>query len=206
VPPPAGLLLAPGAGADASQPQLVAIDEALSALGWVVTRMDFPYRLAGRRAPDRAPALLAAVRDAAAELIERTGLPAERLVLGGRSMGGRICSMAVADGLPAAGLILISYPLRPPGRPDKQAERTAHFPHLSIPCLFVSGTKDAFGSPGELEAATKAIPGPVEHVWIEGGSHALQGPEVWIKERVVGWAASSPTAPRSGQSCTYPLR
>ena len=60
--PPAGLLLAPGAGAGASQPQLVAIDEALSAVGWVVARMDFPYRLAGRRAPDRAPVLLAAVR------------------------------------------------------------------------------------------------------------------------------------------------
>ena len=204
--PPAGLLLAPGAGADASQPQLVAIDEALSALGWVVARMDFPYRLAGRRAPDRAPVLLAAVRDAAAELIERTGLPPARLVLGGRSMGGRICSMAVADGLRAAGLILVSYPLRPPGRPDKQAERTAHFPRLSIPCLFVSGTKDAFGSPSELEAATTAIPGPVTHAWIEGASHALHGPDVRIGERVVEWAASLSAARPPGHPPAGPPR
>jgi len=184
----------------------VAIDEALSAVGWVVARMDFPYRLAGRRAPDRAPVLLAAVRDAADELIERAGVSAERLVLGGRSMGGRICSMAVADGLPAAGLILISYPLRPPGRPDKQAERTAHFPHLSIPCLFVSGTKDAFGSPSELEAATKAIPGPVAHAWIEGASHALHGADVRIGERVVEWAASPLGAPPSGHPSSGPPR
>jgi len=203
---PAALLLAPGAGADRTQPQLVAIDQAFTALGWTVARMDFPYRLAGRRAPDRPPVLLAAVHAAAAELVERSGVPADRLVLGGRSMGGRICSMAVAGGLPAAALILISYPLRPPGRPDKQAERTAHFPHLSIPCLFVSGTKDAFGSPGELEAATKAIPGPVAHAWIEGASHALHGPDVRIGERVVEWAASPPAAPPSGHPSSGPLR
>lgn len=203
---PAALLLAPGAGADCTQPQLVAIDHAFTALGWTVARMDFPYRLAGRRAPDRPPVLLAAVHAAAAALVERSGVPADRLVLGGRSMGGRICSVAVAGGLPAAALILISYPLRPPGRPDKQAERTAHFPDLSVPCLFVSGTKDAFASPTQLEAATKAIPGPVEHVWIEGGSHALPGPEIWIEERVVGWAASPPTAPRSGHSSAHPPR
>ncbi|MEO7518434.1 MAG: alpha/beta family hydrolase [Acidimicrobiales bacterium] len=176
--PPAALLLAPGAGADSSQAQLVAIDEAVSALGWVVTRMDFPYRLAGRRAPDRPPVLLEAVRDAAASLAERSGVPADRIVLGGRSMGGRICSLAVAGGLPAAGLVLVSYPLHPPGRLDKQAERTAHFPSLRIPCLFVSGTRDSFGSRDELEEATRAIPGPVQHLWIEGGDHALRGRNV----------------------------
>jgi len=187
---PAALLLAPGAGADRSQPQLVAVDEALSALGWTVARMDFPYRLAGRRAPDRAPVLLAAVRAAAAELVECSGVPAERLVLGGRSMGGRICSMAVAAGLPAAGLVLISYPLRPPGRPDKQAERTAHFPLLDVPCLFVSGTKDAFGSAAELEAATSAIPGPVQHQWIEGADHGLATREAQVAQGIVSAARS----------------
>ncbi len=187
---PPCLLLAPGAGADSNQAQLVAIDEALSALGWTVARMDFRYRLAGRRAPDRPPVLLAAVREAAAELVGRTGVRPERLVLGGRSMGGRICSMAVADGLPAAGLILVSYPLHPPGRPDKQDGRTAHFPSLRVPCLFVSGTRDAFGSRDELEAATRTIPGPVEHQWIEGGAHGLAARDVQVRERIVGAAAS----------------
>lgn len=182
---PASLLLAPGAGADRSQSQLVAVDEALTALGWTVVRMDFPYRLAGRRAPDRPAVLLEAVRAAAAEVVERSGAPAERLVLGGRSMGGRICSLAVAAGLPAAGLVLISYPLRPPGRPDKLVERTAHFPLLSVPCLFVSGTKDAFGSPAEIEAATSAIPGPVRHDWIEGADHGLRTRDEQVVERIV---------------------
>ncbi len=91
-----------------------------------VERMDFPYRSAGRKAPDRPPVLLDAVRAEAAALVERAGVAPDRLALGGRSMGGRMCSMAVADGLPAAALVLVSYPLHPPGRPDHL--RTAHLP------------------------------------------------------------------------------
>lgn len=188
--PGPGLLLAPGAGADRSTPQLVAIDEALSATGWVVERMDFPYRLAGRRAPDRPPVLLAAVQAAAAALLERSGVAPDRLFLGGRSMGGRICSMAVAEGLPAGGLVLVSYPLHPPGRPEKQIERTRHFAALACPCLFVSGTRDAFGTPAELEAATTAIPGPVTHEWIDGGNHGLVGRNAQVVQQIAGWAAS----------------
>jgi len=187
--PQRALLLAPGAGADRTQAQLVAIDDALSGVGWVVERMDFPYRLAGRRGPDRPPVLLAAVRTAATELVERAGVQPDRLVLGGRSMGGRICSMVVADGLPAAGLVLVSYPLHPPGRPDKQPERTRHFAALHLPCLFVSGTKDSFGAPQELEAATKSISGPVEHCWIEGGDHGLRARNVQVAQRITRWAA-----------------
>ena len=183
------MLLAPGAGADRSSGQLVAIDEAMTAAGWVVERMDFPYRLAGRRAPDRPPVLLAAVLAAAEALVARAGVAPERLVLGGRSMGGRICSMAVADGLPAAGLVLVSYPLRPPGRPDKLEERTRHFASLRVPGLFVSGTRDPFGSPDELEAATAAIPGPVTHVWVDGGDHALRAHFVRVARQIAGWRA-----------------
>ena len=183
------LLLAPGAGADRTQAQLVAIDEALAAAGWVVERMDFPYRREGRRAPDRAPVLLAAVQAAAAELVERAGFPPDRLVLGGRSMGGRICSMAVAEGLPAAGLALVSDPLHPPGRPEKQIERTRHFPNLHVPCLFVSGTRDAFGRPDELEAATTAIPGPVTHHWLDGGDHGLRGKNDPVARSIASWVS-----------------
>jgi len=138
----------------------------------VVERMDFPYRLAGRKAPDRPPVLLAAVREGAAALASRTGLPPERIALGGRSMGGRMCSMAVAEGLRALALVLVSYPLHPPGKPDQL--RIEHFPKLDLPCVFVSGTRDTFGTPAELEAATKAIPGPVTRHFLEGGDHGLR--------------------------------
>ena len=150
--------------------------------------MDFPYRKAGRRSPDKAPVLIAAVRDGAAELSKRTGLAADRLVLGGRSMGGRMCSMAVAEGLPALGLALISYPLHPPGKPEKS--RTEHLSSIKVPCLFVSGTKDAFGAVAELEAATAAIPGPVTHVWIEGGDHGLRRRDDEVAAVVRDWVLS----------------
>ena len=180
-----GLLLAPGAGAGRDQPALVAIDDRASEVGVKVVRMDFPYRKAGRRSPDRPPVLLSAVEEEAAGL----GGKVDQFLLGGRSMGGRICSMAVADGLEGAGLVLISYPLHPPGRPERR--RDEHFPALNIPCLFVSGTRDQFGSPGELEAATRAIPGPVTHRWIEGKDHALRGTESVVAGLVVEWLAEA---------------
>ena len=93
--------------------------------------------------------------------------------------------MAVADGLPAAALVLISYPLHPPGRPDNL--RTEHLPALTVPCLFVQGTRDPFGSPDELTAATATIPGPVTHEWIEGGRHDLKGADRRIGELVAAW-------------------
>lgn len=180
---PAGLLLAPGAGADRNQASLLAIEEAVAPL--VVRRMDFPYRKAGRKAPDREPVLLGAVEAEAAALAADTAADPSLLVLGGRSMGGRICSMAVSGGLPAAALVLISYPLHPPGRPEKL--RTAHFGGISQPCLFVSGTRDAFATPDELTSATAAIPGEVTHVWIDGGDHGLRRRDQAVAEAVAAW-------------------
>lgn len=179
------MLLAPGASASRDQPALVRLDEALCGAGLSVERMDFPHRLAGRRAPDRAPVLVAAVVAAAAELAGRLRTTTARLVLGGRSMGGRMCSMAVAEGLDAAGLLLISYPLHPPGRPDRL--RTDHFGSLRLPCLFVSGTRDPFGTPAELEEATGTIPGTVTHRWIEGGDHALRGKDDEVATAARDW-------------------
>ena len=186
---PLGLLLAPGAGADRDTPALVAIDAAATGAGLTVGRMDFPYRKAGRKTPDRAPVLIAAVRDEAARLAPKVSA----LVLGGRSMGGRMCSMAVAEGLPAAGLILISYPLHPPGRPDRA--RIEHFPLLEVPCFFVSGTRDAFATPHQLETATRAIPGPVVHRWLDGKDHALRGTEAAVAALVVEWLREFPRLP-----------
>jgi predicted alpha/beta-hydrolase family hydrolase len=171
------VLLTPGAGAGRDNAQLVAIDAALTAAGHTVERMDFPYRIAGRRAPDRPPVLINAIREAVAA--------GGATLLGGRSMGGRMCSMAVAEGLPAEGLILVSYPLHPPGKPEKP--RTEHFPSITVPCLFVSGTRDSFGRPDEMEAATAMIPGPVTHVWLEGGDHGLKGKDKAVAVAVAEW-------------------
>ena len=183
-PTPGALLLAPGAGATREHHTLVAIEEALAP--FPVARFDFPYRRAGKKAPDKAPAAVACVREEAAATATEAHVRPNRLVFGGRSYGGRMCSMAVAEGLPAAGLVLLSYPLHPPGKPDRL--RTEHFPALDVPCLFVSGDRDAFGTPDELETATKAIPGPVTHAWLPGG-HDPRNKDREIAELVRGWLA-----------------
>ena len=178
-----GVLLTPGAGSGREHHTLVAIENALAPLP--VARVDFPYRRAGRRAPDRQPVLLQCVRDEVAAFAENHSLKPRNIVLGGRSMGGRMCSIAVAEGTPAAGLVLISYPLHPPGRPEKL--RTEHFPAIKVPCLFVSGDRDAFGTRDELESATRAIAGAVTHVWIERGSHALDRVDDQINAAIATW-------------------
>ncbi len=180
------LLLTPGAGSDRDHHTLVAIEEAVAPLP--VCRVDFPYRREGRKAPDRAPKLVAAVVEAVGDLIGRTGVAPERVVLGGRSMGGRICSMAVAEGLASKGLVLISYPLHPPGKPERL--RVDHFPRLNLPCLFISGTRDPFGTPEELTAAVEAIPGPVTIEWVEGARHDLAGADEAITVMVKAWLTS----------------
>jgi uncharacterized protein len=183
---PGAVLLFPGAGSSASHPSLVRIEEALAPLP--VARRDFPYRREGRKAPDRPPKLLACVEEEAGLLAEDAGVPPHRIVLGGRSMGGRICSIAVADGLPAAALVLICYPLHPPGKPENL--RIEHFPRLTVPCLFISGTRDAFGTPDELTHHTTAIPGPVTHEWVEGKGHDLKGADAHLADVISSWVRS----------------
>ena len=106
-------------------------------------------------------------------------------------MGGRMCSMAVAGGdeigapLPAAALVLISYPLHPPGKPDKL--RIEHLPRLTVPCLFIHGTNDTFGSPEELQQFTATIPGDVTHVWMQRKGHDLKGCDAEIAAVVSEW-------------------
>jgi predicted alpha/beta-hydrolase family hydrolase len=179
-----GLLLFPGAGASRDAPALVAIDRALS--GEIdVVRADFPYRREGRKAPDRAPKAIACVREEAALLADRAGIDPATVALGGRSFGGRMCSMAVAEGFLAAALVLIAYPLHPIGRPYRL--RVEHFPDIAVPCLFVSGTRDPFGTPDEFAAHTAAIAGPVTHVWIEGGRHDLRGSDAEVAGTVRDW-------------------
>jgi predicted alpha/beta-hydrolase family hydrolase len=190
------LLLFPGAGASRDQSTLVAIERAIAPMRCV--RADFPYRRAGRRAPDRAPVLLQAVRAEAAAVVAGGEAPAG-VFLGGRSMGGRMCSMVVGDAddpLPAAGLVLVSYPLHPPGKPASL--RVEHLPRITVPCLFVHGTGDPFGTPDELRRWTATIPAPVTHHWIEGGRHDLRGADAEVAAVVRAFVSTPPvTRPRA---------
>jgi predicted alpha/beta-hydrolase family hydrolase len=127
---------------------------------------------------------VAHLRTEAAALVERAGVEPDRLVLGGRSYGGRMCSMAVAEGLPAAALVLLSYPLHPPGKPENL--RVEHLDQITVPVLAISGQKDPFGSPDELEHHLGAIKGPVTFVWVAGG-HDPRNKDGVIAETVVDW-------------------
>jgi uncharacterized protein len=180
-----GLVLAPGASAGRDQSALVSIDSALTPEGVRVERIDFPYRLAGRRAPDRQPVLVATVVAAAAQLAAELAVPQDQIALGGRSMGGRMCSIAVAEGLAAAALVLVSYPLHPPGKPSKL--RVEHFAAIEVPCLFVSGTRDPFATPDELEAETAAIAGPVTRVFVDNADHGLRRRDEEVTAIVAAW-------------------
>jgi uncharacterized protein len=176
------LLITPGAGADRDQSTLVALEQAVSI---PTERVDFPYRLAGKKMPDKAPVAVAHLVAEAAKLAQRARTRPQNVVLGGRSYGGRMCSLAVAEGLPAAGLVLLSYPLHPPGKPGNL--RTEHFPLIDVPVLFVSGDKDPFGTPEEFAEHVGLIKGPVTQVWVPG-NHSPRN-NAPVVAAVVDWLA-----------------
>jgi len=164
------LVLGHGAGSPMTAPLLAGFCEAIAGLGVATLRFDFPYMREGRRAPDRAPVLIAAYRAAFAEAQERAGgLP---VFAGGRSMGGRMASMAVAEGMPAVGLVFLAYPLHPPGRPEKI--RDAHLYDIAVPMLFVQGTRDTFAQPHLLAGVLERLGPLAELVTIDGGDHGFK--------------------------------
>ncbi|HTR14989.1 MAG TPA: alpha/beta fold hydrolase [Roseiarcus sp.] len=169
-----GIVLTHGAGSDCNAPLLVKLANALTAAGFTVLRCDLPFRQERRRGlptPAKSAADRAGLKAAATLL---GALVRGDTLLGGHSYGGRQASMLAADepGL-ASGLLLLSYPLHPPKKPDEQ--RVQHFPRIGTPCLFVHGTADPFGSIAELESATATIPAPKRLVAIEGAGHDLGG-------------------------------
>lgn len=174
------VLLAHGAGADMHAATMTTVTDALSAAGIASLRFQYPYRSAGKKAPDQPAVLFESTRTAVAELARRTKLPPERLVLGGRSMGGRYCSMVAAGGMPkdggdpvqCLGVLLLGYPLHAAGKPERQ--RSDHFPRLAMPVLFVSGTKDSLASKPALVKAAKKVKGARSFHWIETGDHGFK--------------------------------
>lgn len=153
---PLGLIITPGASADRDHSTLVAIEQGIPDLP--VVRLTLGTTSVARAADK--------IVEAGAGLAADLGVKPHRIAYGGRSFGGRACSLAVANGLAAAGLALLSYPLHPPGKPEKL--RTEHFPNVGVPTLFLSGEKDPFGSPEEFAKHLPQIAGPVTTEWVSG--------------------------------------
>ena len=169
------VLLAHGAGTDLTAPALTVVADALGDAGIPSLRFNYPYRDEGRGRPDRPPVLFESTRAAIAELARRTNLPTERIVVGGRSMGGRYCSMVVSaevDPVPVLGLVLLGYPLHAAGRPEKI--RDEHFSRITVPTLFVSGTRDSLASVDGLTASAATIAGAVSWCWLETADHGFK--------------------------------
>ena len=168
------VLLAHGAGSDMHAPVLRRVAAALAAAKVPSLRFNHRYRTLGRKAPDSKAVLAASTDEAIAELRRRSGLPPERLVLGGRSMGGRLClEWAGAHGPRAcAGLPMLGYPLHPAGKPHLRRDEA--FASVDAPVLFVSGTRDALAPRGEFELSARAIKAPVTFHWLESADHGYR--------------------------------
>lgn len=153
---PKGLIITPGASADRDHATLVAIERGIPDLP--VLRLT----LATTSVPNAIKKIVAAANEFAADL----GVTTRKLALGGRSFGGRACSVAVAEGLRANALVLLSYPLHPPGKPDKL--RVDHFADITVKTLFLSGQKDPFGTPDEFAEHVPSVTGNTTVEWVPG--------------------------------------
>ena len=146
---------------------MVTLRDALAGRGLTVVTFDYPYAAAGRRGPDRPPKLMAAHRAVAEWARREVG---SEVVLGGRSMGGRMASMLVADGFDCRALVLYAYPLHPPGRPERL--RVDHFPAIRVPTLVVRGTRDAFSRPDLVDLHLRSR---FDVVDVDGADHSFRG-------------------------------
>ncbi|HWZ85966.1 MAG TPA: alpha/beta fold hydrolase [Thermoanaerobaculia bacterium] len=165
------IVLAHGAGGPMDSPFMNRVSAGLAARGVCVVRFEFPYmarrRTEGKRgAPDRPPVLLAAWKD----VVARLG-GGERVIVGGKSLGGRIASM-IADEVGARALVCFGYPFHPPGDPARL--RTAHLAALRTPALILQGTRDAFGT--REDVAGYALSAAIRVHWLEGGDHSFKPP------------------------------
>lgn len=173
------LVLAHGAGAPQTHPFMVRFAEGLSARGLDVATFNFLYTEAGRRLPDRTEALERCYRAVAQAVTAHGDWAANRLCIGGKSMGGRMASHLAAAGDDLAqrisGLVLLGYPLHPPGKP--QTLRVAHLASIRAPVLIVQGERDAFGSPLELAPHFGVAPASVTVHAVANGDHSLAPPK-----------------------------
>jgi uncharacterized protein len=168
---PGGALFvaAHGAGSHMDHRSMLQLSEVLRERGFDVVRFNFLYRDKGGRAPDRMQRLQACF-SAVAERA-RLELPGEKLIIGGRSMGGRVASMLAAEGFACDGLLLLAYPLHPAGQPHRL--RDAHLPKIRVPVLCINGTRDALCEPSLMESVLGSVSTPWDMRWLEGKDHSF---------------------------------
>jgi len=196
----ATLVLGHGAGAGQQSGFMVEFARGLSGLGLEAVTFNFPYIEQRRRIPDRAPVLESCFRSVVEQLRNESRRAGRMMFIGGKSMGGRIATQIAAldPDLPIAGLVLLGYPLHPPGRPAERRDK--HLPAIRRPMLFVQGTRDPFGSPLELQPALEGLDPPPRVYPIDGGDHSFKLPRkdaaaqaaihANVQQTIVSWIAS----------------
>jgi predicted alpha/beta-hydrolase family hydrolase len=185
----ATVVLAHGAGSGMRTPFMAGVAEGLAAAGVATLRFEFPYMAAGRKPPDRPPRLLEAWQAAFAAAADRSPTPP---LAGGKSMGGRIASMAAAEGMPASGLVFLGYPLHPPGRPERL--RDEHLAAVTVPMLFIQGDRDPFARPDLLHAVIERLGDRARLVDVPGGDHSLRVSGRPRDAHAIGAALADPVA------------
>ncbi|KRE22909.1 alpha/beta family hydrolase [Agromyces sp. Soil535] len=166
------IVVAHGAGAGLEHPFMSGFARAMHDEGFATLRFNFPYREAKRRFPDRPPVAIATWRAAMDAAAARAG-EGEPIWASGKSFGGRMASMAVADGMEAAGLVYLGYPLHPPGKPEKA--RDEHLPGITVPMLFLQGRNDPFAIPNEqLDELVARIGSSATLEWIQDANHSFE--------------------------------
>jgi len=163
-------VFAHGAGGHRDDHSMLALSQLLSHLGIDVVRFNFDYREKGAKRPDPMPQLKACMR----EVVEkaRAARAPKRLLIGGRSMGGRVATMLAAEGFACDGLLLFAYPLHPAGQPGKL--RDAHLPKIQMPVLCFNGTRDALCRRDLMERALGPVKAPWTMHWLEGADHSFR--------------------------------
>lgn len=156
-----------GAGGHKDDRGMTRAAQALEAAGFSVVRFNFPYREKGSGRPDPMPVLKTSISTMVAQV--RTDLGPRKIVIGGRSMGGRAASMLAADGFECDGLLLLAYPLHPAGQPEKL--RDAHLPRITVPVLCINGTRDALCERGLMDKTVKSRSWQMH--WLEGADHSF---------------------------------
>jgi uncharacterized protein len=170
--PRAALVLAHGAGAGQTSPFMVRFARGMASRGVTTATFDFPYIAQRRKVPDRAPVLEQSWREALASA--RAALGSLPVIIGGKSMGGRIASHIAAQGCEGIdGLVFLGYPLHPPGKPDQR--RDAHLPAIGQRMLFVQGSRDAFGTSAEIADLLPSLRSATLHE-VPGGDHSFKVP------------------------------
>jgi len=179
--PSASLAVAHGAGAGMDHPFIVGFARELSSAGVATLRFNFPYVERGRRSPDPEPAL----REAWQAAFETAASRSKGVVLaGGKSLGGRVASMAVAEGMPADGLVFLGYPLHPPGKPERL--RDEHLYRIEVPMLFLHGTGDAFARPDLLARVIRKLGARATYEPVEGADHSFRVKGARAGDREIG--------------------